>query len=179
VLIILMLPKFITVVDEAPPVPALPPIMTAPLGSPPASLLWLVGIGLAILAAFLILSILTARRKPDQTAQLVMEVEKARQSLLAGLDLKEVILRCYQQMSLILKQEGGIERQAFMTPSEFERTLSKAGFPQSPVHQLTSLFEVARYGNWTPNPWDDQKAIDNLQAIIVYLQEKKAQAADE
>jgi len=178
-MVILVLPTSIPDMDELPQPPPTQPFVTAPLGPPPVSLLWLVGIVLAVLAAFLLLSLLPSRRKPDQAAQLALEVEKAQQNLLAGLSLKEVILRCYQQMSQILQQEAGIERQAFMTPAEFERVLSIEGYPPAPVHQLTRLFEIARYGDWTPNPWDDQQALESLQAIIAYLREKKVVTGDE
>ncbi|MDD5368852.1 MAG: hypothetical protein PHQ40_07200 [Anaerolineaceae bacterium] len=75
---------------------------------------------MASLAAFLFKYWPKARRKPDQDDLLALEVEKARQNILSGHDVNEVILRCYQQMSRVLVQEGGIEHQAFITPSEFE-----------------------------------------------------------
>jgi hypothetical protein len=150
------------------------PLLATPLGSPPVSLTWLVGIGLAFMAAVLLYTWLQARRKPDQTALLARQVENARQNLLAGMNLDEVILRCYQQMSLVLQQEGGIERQAFSTPKEFENQLIAAKFPKEPVHQLTHLFENVRYGHSSPTSADEQEALSSLQKILTYLQEKSA-----
>ncbi len=174
VLLLFMLPGF----SEKPPaltIPPPPPIAQyTRLEPPPAFLLWVVGIGLAILAAFIINSWWKTRRKPGQAGLLTLEAEKAMQNILAGQDVNEVILRCYAQMSRVLLQEGGIEREAFMTPSEFERELSKEGFPKAPVHQLTQLFEIARYGNWTPTRSDEQKALDSLQGIINHLRGKLA-----
>jgi hypothetical protein len=97
-----------------------------------------------------------------------LEAEKARQALITGVDLKDVILHCYQQMSLAMKQEQGIEREDFMTTGEFETVLEAVGIPHEPIHQLTRLFEAVRYGNWQPNAVDEQKAIQCLEAIIVH-----------
>ena len=97
-----------------------------------------------------------------------LEAEKARQALKTGVHLKDVIIHCYIQMSLALKQEQGIERKDFMTTGEFEDLLENAGVPHEPIHQLTGLFDAVRYGNWQPNPVDEQKAIQCLEAIMLY-----------
>jgi len=102
-----------------------------------------------------------------------LEAEKAWQALITGLDLKDVIIKCYRQMSLALEQEQGIERKDFMTPREFENLLEAAGIPHEPIHQLTQLFEAVRYGNWQPNLVDEQKAIHCLQAIVLYSHDAK------
>ena len=70
-----------------------------------------------------------------------------------------------------MRQEQGIERKDFMTTREFENLLETAGVPHDPIHQLTQLFEAVRYGNWQPNPVDEQKAIHCLQAIMLYSRE--------
>lgn len=178
ILISYMLPSF-SGETVKPPIPSPSPTFdTTPLGPTPPGLVWLVGICLAMLGAFLFYSWLASRRKPDQASLLALEIEKASQNILAGMNLDEVILRCYQQMSQVLRQEGGIERQDFMTPTEFERELSAAGFPYAPVHQLTHLFEIVRYGNWTPNSSDEQEALDSLQKIISHLRDRKERRAD-
>jgi hypothetical protein len=104
---------------------------------------------------------------------LELEAEKARQELKTGLGLKDVIIRCYRQMSLALAKEQGIEREDFMTTGEFENLLEATGVPHDPVHQLTQLFEAVRYGNWQSNPIDEQKAIRCLEAILLYSREAK------
>jgi hypothetical protein len=154
------------------PAPSEPPL-TAPVRSIPTSLTWLVGVCLAFLAAFLLYIWIRARRKPAQVDLLAEQIEKARQNLLAGMEPDEVILRCYQEMSRVLQQFGGIERQVFITPSEFEIELFAAGFPKEPVHQLTHLFEIARYGRNAPTSVDEQEALRSLQKLITYLHEGK------
>ena len=87
-----------------------------------------------------------------------LEAEKAWQALITGLDLKDVIVKCYRQMSLALEKEQGIERKDFMTTREFENLLEAAGIPHDPIHQLTQLFEAVRYGNWQPqSSWMNRK----------------------
>ena len=102
-----------------------------------------------------------------------LEAEKARQKLKTGLGLQAVIIKCYRQMSLALAEEQGIEREDFMTTREFENLLEVIGVPRDPVHQLTQLFEAVRYGNWQPNPIDEQKAIHCLEAIMLYSRAMK------
>ncbi|MBN1266909.1 MAG: hypothetical protein JXA25_15545 [Anaerolineales bacterium] len=38
-----------------------------------------------------------------------LEAVKAWESLRSGVDLKQVIIKCYSQMSLVLKEDQGIE----------------------------------------------------------------------
>jgi hypothetical protein len=102
-----------------------------------------------------------------------LEAEKAWQELIAGVGLKGVIIKCYRQMSLALEKEQGIERKEFMTTGEFEDLLEAAGFPSAPLHRLTRLFEAVRYGNWQPNPLDEQNAIDCLGAIMLFSRKAK------
>jgi hypothetical protein len=100
-------------------------------------------------------------------------MENARQALLSGADLKNVILRSYQQMSLALERDQQIERAAGMTTGEFERLLTSRGIPQQPVHQLTLLFDAVRYGHWQPRPGDEQNALACLDAILAYSKEAR------
>ncbi len=161
-----MLPK--GQVEMAPaPLPVPVPLKTAPLGPIPPLLIWVVGIGLAGAAVAMGVWAYFSRQKARPEAW-VLEAQNAREALLAGANLKNVILRCYQQMSLALEAEQQIERQASMTTGEFERLLTAKGVPQGPVHQLTGLFDAVRYGHWQPQPGDEQRAIQYLDAILEY-----------
>jgi hypothetical protein len=166
-----LLPK--TQAEAAPAVlPTPAPILHAPLGPVPPFLLWIVGVALAIAAVVLGVSLFRMKSGNLQTSLLEIEVENARQAILTGLDLKDVILQCYQRMSLALQQEQQIERETFMTTSEFELLLEARGVPHEPIHQLTRLFEAVRYGRWQPNPADEHKALQALEAILRYSREK-------
>ena len=172
---LIMLFKFESAPVELPIVPTPEPLVTSPLGSVPPLLLWLVGIGLLATGILLGIWIFGSRsRRTTITIDAVgLEAEKAWQELKTGLDLKDVIIKCYRQMSLALEKEQGIEREDFMTTREFENLLEAAGVPHDPIHQLTQLFEAVRYGNWQPNPMDEQKAIHCLEAIMLYSREAK------
>jgi hypothetical protein len=150
-----------TVMEET-----LPPDMffTGPLlGPTPRSLTWLVWVGLGALVLTLGIWLL---RRPAKLPALEREAEKAMQALRDGSDLQDVIVHCYTQMSLALQQEQGIELGEAMTAREFERLLDEKGFPDAPVHELTRLFEIARYGQRKPGPQDEQKALGCLDAIV-------------
>ena len=144
------------------------PVVTSPLGAAPPSLLWLVGIVLFVSSVLVLVWIFKSSQQASAMDLVGLEAAKARQALKTGGHLKEVIIHCYIQMSLALKQERGIERKDFMTTGEFEHLLETAGVPHEPIHQLTSLFDAVRYGNWQPNPVDEQKAIQCLEAIMLY-----------
>ena len=143
------------------------PVVTSPLGSAPPSLLWLVGIGLLIITVLVAMWMFTPVRQAGPLDLLGLEAERARQALISGVDLKDVIINCYHQMSLTMKQEQGIEREGFMTIREFETVMESVGIPQEPIHLLTRLFEAVRYGHWQPDALDEQQAIQCLEAIMI------------
>lgn len=156
------------------PLPTPEPLVTGPLGPVPPLLLWLVGLGLLATTILIGVWLFTSSRRRATITDLVgLEAEKAWQKLKTGLDLKDVIIKCYRQMSLTLAEEQGLEREDFMTTREFENLLEAAGVPHAPIHQLTQLFEAVRYGNWQPNPVDEQKAIHCLEAIVLYSRAAK------
>jgi hypothetical protein len=117
--------------------------------------------------------IFTSSRRARSIDLVGIEARKAWQALKTGSDLKDVIIKCYLQMSLALKREQGIERQDFMTTGEFEHLLEAAGIPHEPIHQLTRLFDAVRYGNWQPNTADEEQAIQCLQAIMLSSRETR------
>jgi hypothetical protein len=169
VYLFMLLPSSGSSISTEMPVPTTVPPVTAPLGSTPPVLFWLVGIVLLVIGVMVGIWILTSSSRRAIPIELVgLEAEKAWQALINGLDLKDVIIKCYRQMSLALEKEQGIRRKDFMTTGEFEELLEATGIPHDPIHQLTRLFEAVRYGNWQPNPVDEQKAIQCLEAIMLY-----------
>jgi hypothetical protein len=177
ILLVMLLPETRSSLPVEMPLPVSTARPTSPLGQVPPLLLWLVGFGL--LAAGILIVVWISRSQTSQatTLDLVgLEAEKAWQALISGLDLKDVIIRCYRQMSLALEQERGLERKESMTTREFEYLLESAGVPHEPIHQLTRLFEAVRYGGWQPNPADERSAIECLEAIM--LSTRPAQEMD-
>ncbi len=162
-LIIAALPK----AADLSQVPAsLPENRIVPLGPLPPFLFWLVGAGLVIGVVLLGGSFILARNRPLKINSFEAEAQKARQALLDGQEVKDVIQRCYQQMCLALQQEKGIERPVFMTTGDFEQLLLAKGYPSGPIHQLTGLFEAVRYGHWQSGRHEQESAITCLEAII-------------
>jgi hypothetical protein len=96
------------------------------------------------------------------------EAERAINELKAGADIRSVIVRCYYQMSRALQKERGIELEQTMTARDFESLLEARGVPGEPVHDLTRLFEGARYGRRQSGPDEERKAMDCLSAIVRY-----------
>ncbi|MFT3894435.1 MAG: DUF4129 domain-containing protein [Anaerolineales bacterium] len=121
-----------------------------------------------VITAFVMKWVLTPSQHADPIDLVGLEAEKARQAIMTGMDFKDVIITCYRQMSMALKQEQGIERKEFMTTGEFEHLLQSAGVPYEPIHQLTQLFDAVRYGNWQPNATDEQVALRSFESIMEY-----------
>jgi hypothetical protein len=174
IFVIMLLPKAESSLPMELPPPIETPRVTSPLGPVPTSLFWLVGIGLLVSAILLGIWIFAPSSRRETTIDLVgLEAEDALQSLKNGLDLKDVIVKCYRQMSLVIEKEQGIEREDSMTTREFENLLEAAGVPHDPIHQLTQLFEAVRYGKWLSNPINEQAAVHCLEAIILFSRETK------
>jgi hypothetical protein len=116
-----LLPKSGDLVPMELPVQTVTPLVTSPLGPVPPLLIWLVGIGLLVTGSLIGFWLYTSDSKRTTTMDVVgLEAEKARLALMTGLDLKDVIVKCYRQMSLALEKEQGLEREDFMTTGEFE-----------------------------------------------------------
>jgi len=149
-----------------------------PLSPVPPDLMWVVWIILAaillLLVAWLVIWTLKWRRASGDSLRL--EAQRALEALKLNQDFKNVILQCYWQMSQALRKEQGIVLEETMTAREFERLAEARGIPHAPVHQLTQLFEIVRYGFRQPGPEEERKAVDCLQAIVEYSREKKPES---
>lgn len=137
--------------------------------SPP----WLVlvtTLGLAVLAAGMLVGfvwfIWRRRRSDSPLEQVAQEAQAALQALQAGADLRNTVLRCYCEMSRVLRDQRGITREEGMTTREFERHLEEAGLADEHVRQLTRLFEEVRYGARVPGQQEERQAIACLTAIV-------------
>jgi hypothetical protein len=166
--LILLLPHSTDNLAVEIPTPPPEPLVTSPLGAVPLPLLWLVGVGLFVMAVLVGVWIFSSSRRAEPLELVGLEAEKARQALMTGSDLKDVIMTCYREMSRALKNDRGIEREPSMTTGEFETRLEAAGVPHEPIHQLTRLFDAARYGNRQPSLAEKQEAIQCLEDIMRY-----------
>jgi hypothetical protein len=176
-------PLTTAVMVEETPLPS--SVLEVTSSEPPPILDWLVtaaAIVLALVAAALLGLIiwgLSMRRKPNNLSeQISQHAQDALDALEAGGDFRDVVIRCYAQMSRVLLQERGLERQASMTPHEFEQTLKRMGFPETPVQTLTHLFEETRYGSEPPDQEGVGMAIDSLTAIVDHVKTLARQEAE-
>ncbi|MFC1936037.1 DUF4129 domain-containing protein [Chloroflexota bacterium] len=144
-----------------------------PLGQPPQELIWLVIIALVLSIGFLAFKILKRPYSMQLEDQLLQEAEFAVNALKSGMDLRNVIIHCYFEMTRSLKEEQGIERSHNTTAQEFGEWLELKGFPPVPVHQLTYLFEKARYGKGQMSNNDEKTAVESLDEIIQFCRNEK------
>ncbi len=140
--------------------------------NPPETVVWgtriAVGIGVALVVGGALWLLWRSRRSPE-SRPLQQVAEQARQAIGAiqsGADVRNVVLRCYFEMSRVLSEEKGLMRQSTMTPREFERSLAAVGLPQPAVQRLTRLFEGVRYGSKTADGDEEEQAILSLTAIV-------------
>jgi hypothetical protein len=113
----------------------------------PEPVAFLVGFVLLGIIVTLILWSARKREKPPSVLQKIeLEALGAISDIEKGIDLRNVILRCYFEMNQAVEMQRGIRRAEGMTPREFENQLVSLGIPPEPVSQLTRLFEDVRYG---------------------------------
>ena len=127
------------------------------------------GLGMVLLLVRIFLWQSRRNRKGDP---LSLQAELALRALESGESFKNVIVRCYTEMSLILQREQGLALEETMTAQEFERLLIARGIPHPPIDQLTCLFEAARYGYHPPTSADERAAYESLNAIVRYIRQQ-------
>jgi hypothetical protein len=137
----------------------------------PAWLVWGASLGFGLLIAVMLIVVINQIRKsrPDEEVPLV-EIARRAQSAIdeieRGGNLRATILRCYAEMSRVVREERGLRRDRAVTAREFTDYLIGANLPKEPVVRLTRLFEKARYSGSTPTSSDEEEALASLQAIV-------------
>ncbi len=134
---------------------------------PPGWLLWAAAALSVLLAAAGAVAVLVAvrNRRPRGVGRLAEPSRAAAESLGRGADLRNVILRCYHDMSVVISEELGLDRQGSVTPREFATFLEGWGLPAVPVRELTEVFEEVRYGSAAPSRRSEERALRSLSAI--------------
>jgi len=171
-ILIMNIPKYLPSLFQlnyAPAHPNLMPIITA------------VGLLAAIAGSILGVFILLRPRKPfdvltqpaaSDPAQNVEEfkeiIDETRYLLETGSDFRSTIIRCYKALCTLL-DKSGVLQQASLTPREFEKkTIAKLGIRDS-VHQLTTLFEKARYSSEIVSSYEAKNAQECLGRLSLEL----------
>jgi len=136
------------------------------------------GIILGVIATIVItlLIIRFQHEKAWQSTPLMRLADQAQEALNelgAGGDLRNIVLRCYFEMTKIIIEKKSMKREKSMTPREFEMELVAKGLPLKSVQMLTRLFEEVRYGSKVPDNREEWMATTSLTAIIEACQEKE------
>ena len=131
---------------------------------------WVIFFVIVIALGFLALGIFLirrywAQRRGDFLEDLADLAERAAHDLRVGGELRNIVLRCYRDMSLLLSKQKKVTIRQAMTAREFEQHLNALGVRDDHVHQLTRLFEWVRYGRHEANETEEREAIACLEAI--------------
>ena len=155
----------IVMATPKPGVPELPPQLQP---SPNLTLITFVIAVPVIFGIFILIWFYWLRyRTSEETARSIeKEAQNALTNLSQGEDLRNTIIKTYQQMSNILQQKHGITRKQAMTAREFSNELQRLNFPENAVKQLTELFEQVRYGNQKLGKIEENIAIQCLTEIV-------------
>jgi hypothetical protein len=136
---------------------------------------WFFGVtsvGLALLVATVLVGlgwfVWRRRRRDSSLEQLAQQAEEAIDAIQTGADLRDTVMRCYYEMSRVLRQQRGIRRHQAMTPREFSAFLEEAGLPSEAVRRLTKLFEQVRYGAKALSQGEEAQALASLKTIVEF-----------
>ena len=146
-----------------------PPTIFTP--NPPS---WLTPVIILVASVLVVVILLTVywylrrRAKPTDIAleRLAEAAQDTIDSLQTGGDFEVSVIRCYQEMSRVVKEEKGIARETAMTAREFEDRLISKGLPQDATRTLTRLFERVRYGGMATGADEINTAVTCLTDIV-------------
>lgn len=119
-----------------------------------------------LLVGILFLFLRSRQPKQQPLKRVAFEAQAAIDAIEAGGDLRDVILRCYFEMTRAIGDARNLKRNADMTANEFESFLLDRGLPHEPIHNLTDLFVKVRYGAFQPGRQEERLAISSLSAIV-------------
>jgi len=101
--------------------------------------------------------------------RLVRSAQSALQQIDAGQNLRDVVLRCYHEMTQAVAEKRHLTRLEYITPHEFIRSLEGIDLPSEQVRRLTDLFESVRYGHKIPGAQERAEAVACLNAVVERL----------
>jgi len=108
-------------------------------------------------------------RRLTPAQKLVRSAQSALRQIDAGQNLRDVVLRCYHEMTRAVAEKHHLIRPEHVTPHEFVNSLERIGLPAEQVQRLTSLFEMVRYGHKVPGVPERAEAVACLNAVVERL----------
>ncbi|MEF8873731.1 MAG: DUF4129 domain-containing protein [Candidatus Thermoplasmatota archaeon] len=103
--------------------------------------------------------------KEKMEEDITSTVDRAITELHQGKDVESTILRCYQEMCLILRGEG-VEDKDFMTPRELEiAAVKKLDIPDSQISSIRRTFELAKYSSHKLGSEEKDEVLQGLKAL--------------
>ncbi len=130
----------------------------------------LVGVILFVLVSLLLAYIFIKKymhSSPTETEEedISSTAERAIKELHKGEDVKDVIIRNYQKMCVILEKEGVQQKESY-TPRELERrAVEQLSLKETTIDEMTRLFEKAKYSDHPLGKIDRKNAIKNFKRI--------------
>jgi len=85
-------------------------------------------------------------RRLSTLQDLALQAQVAAEQIERGVDLQDIVIRCYREMKLVVSRVTGVKDSAAITPREFTSLLYNAGIEDEHIVKLTVLFEEVRYG---------------------------------
>ncbi|MBS3790273.1 MAG: DUF4129 domain-containing protein [Candidatus Thermoplasmatota archaeon] len=97
--------------------------------------------------------------------------DRAITELHKGDDVRDIIIRNYQKMLIILEREG-VKQEISFTPRELENmALDRLSLKKKTIDEMTKLFEEAKYSDHPLGEKERDRALDNFKQIKAELEE--------
>jgi Domain of unknown function (DUF4129) len=111
-----------------------------------------------------------AIERPDEAVEVMAILDQARTSLKFGSDYRGTVLNCYKAICRVLQRDTPID-DSRLTAREFESLAAKKlSVGQIYIHDVTALFERARYSDESISKGDSDRAqacLEGLRNTIV------------
>ncbi len=107
----------------------------------------------------------SSTRSGDKEENISETADKALEELHEGKNVRDVIIRNYQKMCLILERKG-VHQEVSYTPRELEKkALNQLSLKGKTIDEMTKLFEEAKYSDHPLRRNERNRAIDNFKQI--------------
>ncbi len=139
----------------------------------PSTVILIILISVLISVFFFIRYKKHSKQKSEREEDITSTADRAIREIHNGEDIKDVIIRNYQKMLIILEEEG-IHQEISFTPRELEKkALSKLPLKEKTIDEMTTLFEEAKYSDHPLKEEKRDRAMENFRQIKAELEEEE------